>query len=363
MPGPYGDVGTNVPLLDRNDFQKTVGEDHVDLFTLHAPGGIVTQITNYGARVVNLFAPDRDGAAGNVVLGFPSFARYQKATDRYYGAIVGRYANRISGGTITLDGITYELSANEGPNLLHGGHRGFDSVVWSARQVDERTLILGYASRHLEEGFPGALSVRVTYTVTHDLALRIEYEATTNAPTVVNLSHHSYFNLAGTGARSIENHALQILADEYTPVGDGLIPTGDIAKVEGTPLDFRAPRRIGECIDDQFDQITLAGGYDHNWVLRPASGPLRAAARAYEPTSGRTMEVLTTEPGLQFYSGNFFDGSDVGMDQQPHDRRCAFALEPQHFPDSPNHDSFPSTVLRPGEVYRSQTVYRFFPTG
>ncbi|HUF08772.1 MAG TPA: aldose epimerase family protein [Rhodothermales bacterium] len=353
----------SLSLARSNDFKIEIGGTAVDLYTLQAPGGLTAQVTNYGARIVNLFVPDRLGRIGNVVLGFDSIAGYLDAKERFYGATIGRFANRIGGSRFTLDGVSYELVRNEGENHLHGGLEGFDRAVWTARRINEGTIALTYASRHLEQGYPGALSVEVVIRLTSDMSLEITYEATTIAPTIVNLTNHAYFNLAGPGAGDVGDHALQILADEFTPIGDGLIPTGEIAKVDGTPLDFRTPHRIGERVDDDFPQLRLAGGYDHNWVLRPAGGPLRVAVRVFEPTSGRSMEVLTTEPGLQFYGGNFFDGADVGASGRPHRFREAFALETQHFPDSPNKVRFPSTALRPGEVYRSQTVYRFFPIG
>lgn len=354
-------VNSGLSLARPEDFERTVDDARVGLYTLTAPGGITAQITNYGARVVTLFVPDRNHRPGNVVLGFDTLEKYLRATERYYGAVIGRCANRIGGGRFTLDGITYELPLNEGSNHLHGGPHGFHSVVWDARQIDDRKLVLTYSSRQMEEGYPGAVLARVTYRLRADLTLVIDYEATTDAPTIVNLTHHSYFNLAGPGSGPVSEHALQILADEYTPVNELLIPTGEIASVEGTPLDFRAPMQIGERENEDFEQLRFGRGYDHNWVLRPTSGPKRTAARVYEPRSGRIMEVLTTEPGLQFYGGNSFDGSDIGSTGKPHRFREGFALETQHFPDSPNHPLFPSTVLRPGETYRSQTTYRFYP--
>lgn len=345
----------------RDDFRRELDGEPVDLYTLEAPGSLMVQITNYGGRVVDLFVPDRNGERGNVVLGFDTLEKYLGATDNYYGAVIGRCANRIDGGRFTLDGITYDLTRNEGPNHLHGGSNGFHSAVWEARQPNNRKLVLTYSSRQLEEGYPGAVLARVTYRVRPDMALVIDYEATSDAPTIVNLTHHSYFNLAGPGSGPVSEHALQILADEYTPINELLIPNGEVVPVEGTPLDFRTPMQIGARQDEDFQQLVFADGYDHNWVLRPTSGPKRTAARVYEPHSGRMMEVLTTEPGLQFYAGNSFDGSDIGASGRPHGRREAFALETQHFPDSPNQPQFPSTVLRPGEVYRSQTIYRFYP--
>ena len=352
----------SLPLARRNDFKSEIGGHGVDLYTLQAPGGLTAQVTNYGARIVNLFVPDRLGRMGNVVLGFDSITGYLDAKERFYGATIGRFANRIGGSRIALDGVTYELVRNDGENHLHGGPEGFDRGFWTTRRINDGAIALTYSSRHLEQGYPGALSVQVVISLTSDLSLDIRYQATTSAPTVVNLTNHAYFNLAGPGAGDIGDHALQILADEFTPVGYGLIPTGEIAKVDGTPLDFRTPHRIGERVDNDFPQLRLAGGYDHNWVLRPAGESLRVAARVFEPASGRTMEVLTSEPGLQFYGGNFFDGADVGASGRPHRFREAFALETQHFPDSPNQPRFPSTVLRVGDIYRSRTIYRFVPT-
>jgi len=346
-------------LVDPREFAAGFDAGPVDLYTIEIAGGITAQITNYGARIVSLFVPDRTGRMGNVTLGFDSASSYRTAKEPYYGATVGRYANRIGAGKLTIDGIDYALDLNDGSNHLHGGTNGFHYALWSLLRRNDSSVTLEYASRHLEGGYPGAVLARVTFSVTSDMRLKIDYEATTNAPTIVNLTNHAYFNLAGPGYGDVGDHALQILADEYTPVDGGLIPTGEIVSVEGTPLDFRTPSRIGDRVNDDFEQLTLAGGYDHNWVLRPASGPLRVAARVYEPTSGRTMEVLTTEPGIQFYGGNFFDGSDIGAAGEAHRYREAFALETQHFPDSPNQPAFPSTILRPGETYRSQTTYRF----
>jgi len=346
-------------LVDPHDFASGFSTGEVELYTIEVAGGITAQITNLGARIVSLFVPDRTGRMGNVTLGFDSAESYRNSTERYYGATIGRYANRIGAGKLTIDGIDYELDLNDGANHLHGGVDGFHDALWTLRRLDDASVTLQYASRHLECGYPGAVLATVTFSVTRDVRLKIDYEATTNAPTIVNLTNHAYFNLAGPGSGDVGDHALQILADEYTPIDGELIPTGEVASVEGTPMDFRKPNRIGDRINKGFEQLERAGGYDHNWVLRPTSGPLRVAARVYEPTTGRTMEVLTTEPGIQFYGGNFFDGSDVGSSGQPHGYREAFALETQHFPDSPNKPAFPSTILRPGETYRSQTTYRF----
>jgi aldose 1-epimerase len=355
---PPGMTWTDLPLIDASAFEGTVNGDSVDLYTLRAEG-IVAQITNYGGRVVNLFVADRAGTPGDVVLGLGSLPAYQEANERFLGALIGRYGNRIGAGRFLLDGTEYVLATNNGPNHLHGGVIGFDRVVWTANQPDSRTLELRYTSPDMEEGYPGRLKVLVRYRVTDDHELRITYRAETDAPTVVNLTHHSFFNLAGPGSGPIADHRLEIRADQYTPVDNGLIPTGELASVDGTPMDFRVPTAIGLRVGSDFDQLGFGGGYDHNWVLRPNDGTVRVVARVSEPTTGRVMEVLTDEPGLQFYGGNFFDGSDVGTSGEAHRYREAFALETQHFPDSPNQDGFPSTVLRPGDTYRSTCVYRF----
>lgn len=351
-----------LPLAERGSFRTEIDGSSVDLYTLSAPAGdLVTQITNYGGRVVNLFVADRNGAMDNIVLGFNELASYRSANERFYGALIGRYGNRIGNGRFSLDGVEYELAQNNGPNHLHGGVKGFDMVVWQATQVDDQTLELSYVSPHMEEGYPGTLTVNVEYRVTEAPALEIRYRATTDAPTVVNLTHHSFFNLAGAGSGTINDHVLQIHADRYTPVDEGLIPTGEIAPVEGTPMDFRAATAIGARVDVPFEQLQFGQGYDHNWVLREGSG-VRLSARVVELLSGRVMEVLTNEPGLQFYGGNFYDGSDVGASGQAHRFRESFALETQHFPDSPNKPAFPSTVLRPGQTYESVCIYRFSVT-
>jgi aldose 1-epimerase len=346
-------------LAEPEAFRDTIDGSRVELYTLrNAAGTLITQITNYGGRVVNLYVADRDGVMGNVVLGFDSLTSYFAASERFYGALIGRYGNRINRGRFELDGTEYELATNNGQNHLHGGVKGFDRVVWDARQVDDQTLELTYVSPHMEEGYPGTLTARVQYRVTAGPTLEIRYHATTDAPTIVNLTHHSFFNLAGAGTGTINAHLLQIAADQYTPVDSGLIPTGEIARVEGTPMDFTTPMPIGSRLESDFEQLRFGQGYDHNWVLRPASG-VRFAARVSDPASGRVMEVLTDRPGLQFYGGNFYDGSDTGASGQAHRFRESFALEAQHFPDSPNHPQFPSTVLRPGEVYEAVCVYAF----
>jgi aldose 1-epimerase len=293
------------------------------------------------------------------VLGFDQLSGYLKQPP-YFGAIVGRYGNRIAKGVFAIDGATFHLATNNGPNHLHGGVRGFDKQLWNAesfRRGGDVGVVYTLTSPDGDEGYPGALNVKVTYTLAADDTLTVDYAATTDKPTVVNLTQHSYFNLAGSG--DILNHRLTIDADRYTPVDSTLIPTGELALVDGTPFDFRQPTAIGARIDADNEQIRNGGGYDHNWVLNGAAGALRHAARLEDPSSGRTLDVATTEPGLQFYSGNFLDGTLTGKGGRVYQKRAALCLETQHFPDSPNHPDFPSTVLRPGARYQSKTVFTF----
>ena len=332
--------------------QWGVADDRaVSLFTLTNERGFEVSITNYGGAVVSLQAPDRKGAYGDVVLGFDKLADYVR-NQLYFGGLIGRYANRIARGRFSLDGVEYQLSQNDGPNHLHGGVRGFNKRVWEV--IDPladagRTLTLQYLSRDGEEGYPGNLRARVTYTLAAN-ELRIDYEAMADRDTVVNLTNHSYFNLAGRG--DILNHELTLHADAFTPVTKDLIPTGEIRAVASTPWDFTQGKAVGK-------DLAAAGGYDHNFVLNDYDGSLRTAVRLYEPVSGRVLEILTTQPGVQFYSGNFLDGTLTGKGGMVYNKYAALCLEPQHFPDSPNHPNFPSTVLRPGELYRQVSVYRF----
>jgi aldose 1-epimerase len=306
--------------------------------------------------------PDRDGVLANVVLSLPDLHAYEVSSS-YFGALIGRYANRIGGARFVLDGREYHLAANDGRASLHGGHRGFGQRIWQV-VARESEAELSYVSHDGEEGYPGNLAVTVAYRLAEPGALRIDYRATADEATVVNLTNHSYFNLAGEGAGSIAGHVLTIEADHYTPVDTGLIPTGEIAPVAGTPLDFRRPTPIGARLRTGFAQILRARGYDHNFVLNGARGdvPLRAALVA-EPYGGRTLEVLTTEPGLQFYSGNFLNGTELGRSRRSYRQGDGLALETQHFPDSPNQQHFPTTTLRPGETFRSSTIFRFGAEG
>ncbi len=339
----------------------TVDGKEVFLYTLRNNSGMEARITNYGGIVVSLLVPDKSNRTGDVVLGYDSLSSYLKATP-YFGAIVGRYGNRIGRARFTLDGKEYTLNANDGVNTLHGGLKGFDKVVWDADESTPATkaaLSLSYLSRDGEEGYPGNLKAGVVYTLTDSNELRIDYSATTDKPTVLNLTHHSYFNLAGAGSGDILSHEVMLNADRFTPIDSGLITTGELKPVEGTPMDFRTPTAIGARIGVADDQLRFGRGYDHNWVLTRSGDGLSLAARVAEPTSGRVMEVWTTQPGIQFYSGNFLDASNIGKGGKAYAYRTGFCLETQHFPDSPNKPSFPTTVLRPGENFTSTTIYRF----
>jgi aldose 1-epimerase len=347
--------------MQKQSFGKTEGQQ-ADLYILTNKNGVEAAITNYGGTIVSLKVPDRNGKLADVVLGYDKVDDY--ATGKaYFGAIIGRYGNRIAHGKFTLNGITYTLPKNDGDNTLHGGIKGFNKRVWTAKDVSSsagQALELTYLSKDGEEGFPGNLSVKVVYTLTDQNEIKIDYSATTDKDTVVNLTNHSYFNLAGQGSGDILQHQLMIRADRFTPVDATLIPTGELRSVKGTPFDFTNATAIGARIDQDDQQLKFGRGYDHNWVLNSGTaGSLSLAAQAYEPHSGRLLEVWTTEPGLQFYSGNFLDGTIRGKEGKVYNHRYAFCLETQHFPDSPNHPEFPSTVLKPGEHYRSTTVYKF----
>jgi aldose 1-epimerase len=329
------------------------------IYRLRNSAGMEARITNYGGIVMSLLVPDRSGRLADVVLGYDAVADYAKASP-YFGCLIGRYGNRIAKARFSLDGQEYRLAANNGPNSLHGGVKGFDKVLWDAKPVSSElgpALDLRYRSKHLEEGFPGNLDVTARYTLTNDGSLRIDFEATTDRRTIVNLTHHSYFNLAGRG--DILGHKLQVNADRFTPVDATLIPTGELRRVEGTPFDFRKPVAIGERIDADDEQIRFGAGYDHNWIIAKPPGALGLLARVHEPESGRTMEVLSTEPGTQVYTGNYLDGSIVGKGGWRYQKRSAFCIEPQHYPDTPNQPSFPSVVLAPGETYKTCIAYRF----
>lgn len=332
---------------------------NIELFTLTSAGGVAVAVTNYGGIIMSVLAPDRHGRLADVVLGHDTVDQYRE-NPAYLGAIIGRYANRIAGGRFALDGAAYHLAANDGTHSLHGGRHGFDQAIWAAEPFHEpgaAGVVLSRVSPDGEEGYPGTLSTQVTYTLTDRNELTVEYLATTDRPTLVNLSQHSYFNLAGAG--DILGHVLEISAEAITPVDETMIPTGDLMPVAGTPFDFRQPRRIGEGIAAADPQIERGRGYDHNFVLTKGGATLGRAARLAEPASGRTLEVLTTEPGMQLYTGNHLDRRIKGKGGRAYGPHAGLCLETQHFPDSPNQPGFPSTILRPGVVFRSRTVFRF----
>jgi aldose 1-epimerase len=339
-------------------FGKTPDGKRVDIFTLRNVNGVEARICNYGGILVSLKAPDRNGHLGDVVLGYDNLNGYLTKSP-YFGALIGRYGNRIAGGKFTLDDVTYKLAANDHPNALHGGIKGFDKVVWRAKVIQSDAgpaLELTYRSKDGEEGYPGNLQVKAVYTLMPDNGLRLEYTATTDKDTVLNLTQHSYFNLAGGG--DILGHKVFIDADKFTPVDETLIPTGELRPVEGTPFDFLEPSDIGARIQQDDRQLKFGKGYDHNFVLNHPRGQVDVIAQVSEPTTGRVLEVLSTEPGLQFYSGNFLDGTITGKGGQIYRFRSGFCMEPQHFPNSPNQSDFPSTALRPGQVYRNTIIFR-----
>jgi aldose 1-epimerase len=342
-------------------FHRTIDGSQVDLYTLKNSNGLAATITNYGGIVVSLTVPDKNGKLGDVVLGYDTLNDYIGSTP-YFGALIGRYGNRIAKGKFTIDGVAYQLAQNNDSNALHGGRRGFDKAVWQAEKADTSdgpALKLTYTSKDGEEDYPGTLRCEVTYTLTNKNELKIEYSAETDKPTFVNLTHHSYFNLKDGGASDILGHELMIKASKFTPVDKGLIPTGELKPVAGTPFDFNKPTAIGARVENDDEQLKFGKGYDHNWVLDRQGKDLELVASVYEPTSGRFMEVLTTEPGLQFYCGNFLDGTNIGKGGVAYQHRTGLCLETQHFPDSPNHPDFPTTELKPGEKYTQTTVYRF----
>jgi aldose 1-epimerase len=331
----------------------------VKLFTLRNGNGVEARIMSYGGTVVSLKVPDKNGQMGDVVLGYDDLQGYIQNSP-YFGCLVGRYGNRIANGKFSLNGVTYTLATNNGPNHLHGGLKGFDKVVWRGRVYESAVgpaLELVYVSTDGEEGYPGNLTVKAVYTVTAKNELRLDFTAITDKDTVVNLTHHSYFNLAGKG--DVLGHEVYINSDKFTPVSETLIPTGELRAVAGTPFDFRKPTTIGARINQDEQQLKFGNGYDHNWVVNKKAGELALVARVFEPTSGRVMEVLSTEPATQFYTGNFLDGTITGKGGWVYQIRNGFCFEPQHYPDSPNQPAFPTTVLKPGQTYHNTIIYKF----
>lgn len=351
---------TKYSKMKREDFQTTIDGKKTDLYTLKNKNGVEITVTNFGARVVEIWAPDRNGNFEDIVLGHDHVDKYMHFKgERFLGATIGRYGNRIDKGQFTLDSVSYQLPVNDKPNSLHGGTNGFDMVVWDVIQEEPQKLTFSYLSKDGEEGYPGNLNVKMTYELTDDNEFKITHTATTDKKTVLNLTHHSFFNLHGAGNGMINDHELMINADKFTPVNEVLIPTGEQLAVAGTPMDFQKPAPIGERVNADYEQLKFGHGYDHNWILkRKTDHDLELAATVYEPQSGRLLEVWTTEPGIQFYGGNFFDGSMIGKGGKAYNFRASLALETQHFPDSPNQPSFPSTVLMPGETYNHVCVYK-----
>jgi aldose 1-epimerase len=346
-------------VVHKAPFGKTADGTPVEIYTLRNSEGMEATILTYGGIVTSLKVPDKNGKFGDVVLGYDNLGGYL-TNSPYFGALIGRYGNRIAKGQFTLDGQTYTLATNNGPNSLHGGLKGFDKVVWTARPVETfygHGLELTYFSKDGEEGYPGNFSVTAIYVVTEKNELLLQFTATTDKDTVCNLTHHSYFNLRGSG--DVLDHVVQINADKITPVDSTLIPIGELRPVTGTPFDFRQPTAIGARIGDDNEQLKFGNGYDHNWVLNKSPGELILAARVFEPTTGRVMEVFTTSPGMQFYTGNFLDGTIKGKGGQVYKFRDAFCMEPQVFPDSPNHPNFPTAELKPGKTYKNTIIYKF----
>ena len=355
--------GADKGSVTKKSFGQTKYGDKVDLYTLTNANGMVVKISNYGGTIVELWLPDRNGKMEDCCLGFEDVSDYEADTNPYFGAIIGRYGNRIGKGKFTLDGKVYDkLAINNGENHLHGGIEGFNRKVWTAEPFEKDCCVglkLHYLSKDMEEGYPGNLDCNVTYFLTNKNELVVEYVATTDKPTVCNLTNHCYFNLAGQGKRDNSTHELMLNADHYTPVDEGLITTGEIVPVAGTPMDFTKPTKIGARIDADFEQLKFGLGYDHNWVLNKKGSEMSLAASVYEPASGRYMEILTNEPGIQFYAGNFLDGTITGKEGKVYKHRYAFCLETQHYPDSPNKPEFPSTTLRPGQTYKTTTIHKF----
>ena len=346
-------------VISSDNFNKKLNGKEIRLFTIKNTNGLVAQITNFGGVVVALWVPDRNGNYDDIVLGYDTIDGYLNSNERYFGAIIGRCANRIAKGKFTLDGINYNLATNNGKHHLHGGYKAFNEVVWDVKQLNDQALELTYVSPDGEEGYPGALDVKVIYHLTDVDEFKIEYWATTDKATPVNLTHHSFFNLLGAGNGSINDHIVQIDADYYTTIDGDSIPTGEMTSVAKTPLDFRKPVRIGDRINTDFQQLKFANGYDHNWILNQSESKLIKAATVFEEQSGRTIEVITNEPGIQFYTGNYLNGNDIGKNGKAYHKREAFCLETQQYPDGLNHKNFPSIILKPDEEYHSICIYRF----
>ncbi len=351
--------------MNESRFKGKINGKPIGTYTLHNNNGIEITLTNFGQRLLSWMVPDKDGNVQDIVLGFSDVNTYRTSKEKYFGAVIGRYANRIAKGSFYIDQTSFTLETNNGVNHLHGGDHGFHRVVWDVHEVSDQTIEFRYLSKDGEEGYPGNLQVNVCYTLTENNELKIEYTAQTDATTVVNMTHHSYFNLSGEGIGTIDNHMAIINADQYTPIDENMIPTGQLDSVKNTPFDFTKAKAIGSDIDKDHIQIQHAQGYDHNFVLNTNhknEEGLVFAAKVEEPGSGRTLEVFTNEPGMHFYSGNFLDGTVIGKSGKPYLYRGGFCLETQHYPNSPNQPEFPKTLLQPGETYHSICVYKVSTT-
>jgi len=349
---------TGIKLLKKNDFIKNFNGKETNIYVLKNKNGLVSEITNYGARVVSLWTPDSKGKFEDIVLGFDNIDNYINSNEKYFGATIGRYGNRIKDGKFTIEDKEYYLEKNNDSNHLHGGKKGFNDIVWDVEQINQQILELKYISKNMEEGYPGNLDIKVVYNLNDSNELKIEYFAKTDQSTYVNLTHHSFFNLLGAGHETINQHLLYINANSFTPVNETLIPTGDIQLLENTPFNFTEPTIIGERISQDNIQLKFGNGYDHNFVLNNSQSEKIIAAKVLEKESGRILEVYTNEPGMQFYSGNFLIDT-IGKNNKIYKKRSAFCLETQHFPNSPNQDNFPNTILKPNEEYYSICIYKF----
>ncbi len=352
-------VAENKVGISKAAFEKEIDGKLTSLWTLTNKNGLEMTVTNYGGKIVSLLVPDKNGILIDVVTGYKSIDDYLKSGEVYFGAAIGRYGNRIANGTFTLDGVEYKLAQNNGPNNLHGGPKGFHAVVWDAKQIDEQTLELTYFSKDMEEGFPGNLTAKMVYSLTDNDEFKIEYFAETDKKTVCNLTNHSYFNLSGEGSETITDHLMQINADNYIPTNDVAIPLGQIEPVEGTPMDFRKPMAVGARIGDGFQALIFGNGYDHTFVINKEEKTVAYTATVISPNTGIKMDVYTDQPGVQLYTGNFMNGTEIGKSGKAYLHRAGLCLETQRFPDSPNQLQFPSVVLSPGETYRHTTVHKY----
>lgn len=355
----FGCAEKQTAIIDKDSFSFDYNGKKIELYTLKNENGLICQLTNFGARVVSLYAPDKNGKLGDIIVGYGSGKDFVESDEYYFGATIGRYGNRIDKGVFSIDSVEYKLEKNDGDNHLHGGSKGFYRQMWDVESATESEIVFSLVSPDMDNGYPGTVKVKVKYQLTANNELKIEYFATSDKKTILNLTNHSYFNLKDGGESTINGHLMYINADKFTPVNGGLIPTGELAVVSGTPMDFTTPTAIGDRVDTDFEQIKLGHGYDHNWVLNTNGDATKLAAKVVDPESGRGLEVYTCEPGIQFYGGNFLNGTATGKNGIKYGQRSAFCLETQHFPDSPNKPEFPSVTLNPGQNYYSICIYKF----